>query len=252
MKYNYIKYKQKNQPQLEIYDNYGIIIAMKRTKLKNRILPNYTKGEEIFNMVTHITGGGIGVIALTLCVIKAAFDSDAFGIVGASIFGATMIILYCMSSIYHGLSPKLTAKKVFQIIDHCSIFVLIAGTYTPIALTTIRSFSQLAGWTIFGVVWAAAALGITLNAIDLKKYSIFSMVCYLAMGWCILSVIIPTVKALTFTGSMWLLAGGIFYTLGAILYGVGSKIRYFHSIFHIFCVLGSICHIICILFYVLV
>lgn len=225
---------------------------MKRTKLKNRILPDYTKGEEIFNMVTHIVGGALGVLAIPLCVIKAVFDSDAFGIVSGAIFGATMLVLYTISSVYHGLSPRITAKKVLQIIDHCSIFILIAGTYTPFSLCTIRSFSEPAGWLIFGGVWAAAALGTTLNAIDLKKYKVFSMICYLAMGWCILSVIGPTVKALTFPGAMWLLAGGIFYTLGAILYGIGSKIRYFHSIFHIFCVFGSICHTVCILFYVLV
>lgn len=225
---------------------------MKRTKLKNRILPKYTKGEEVFNMVTHIVGGALGIAAVTLCVIKAAFDSDAYGIVSAAIFGATMIVLYCMSSIYHGLSPKITAKKVFQIIDHCSIFILIAGTYTPFCLCTIRSFNVAMGWVLFGVVWGAAALGITLNAIDLKKYKVFSMICYLAMGWCILSVIVPTVKALTLTGALWLLIGGVLYTLGAILYGIGAKKKYFHSIFHIFCVLGSIAHFICILFYVLI
>lgn len=229
-----------------------IITGMKRTKLKNRKLPDYTKGEEIFNMVTHIVGGALGIAAIPLCVIKAAIDSDVYGIVSGAIFGFTMLVLYCMSSIYHGLSPKLTAKKVFQIIDHCTIFILIAGTYTPFCLCTIRSFSKITGWVIFGAIWAAAALGSTLNAIDLKKYKVFSMICYLAMGWCIISVISPTVKALTFTGAMWLLAGGIFYTLGAILYGIGAKKRYFHSIFHIFCVFGSIAHLICILFYVLV
>lgn len=225
---------------------------MKRTKLKNRKLPDYTKGEEIFNMVSHIVGGALGIIAIPLCVIKAAFDSDAFGVVSGAIFGATMLVLYCMSSIYHGLSPKLTAKKVFQVIDHCTIFILIAGTYTPFCLCTIRSFNKAIGWVIFGVIWGAAALGTVLNAIDLKKYKLFSMICYLSMGWCILSVIVPTVKALTFAGAMWLLAGGIMYTLGAVLYAVGSKKRYFHSVFHIFCVLGSIAHLICILFYVLV
>ncbi|MBQ8605274.1 MAG: hemolysin III family protein [Clostridia bacterium] len=225
---------------------------MKRTKLINRILPKYTKGEEIFNMVTHIVGGALGIAAIPLCVIKAVIDSDAYGIVSGAIFGATMVILYCMSSIYHGLSPKLTAKKVFQIIDHCTIFILIAGTYTPFCLCTIRGFSPFAGWTLFGILWGVAALGITLNAIDLRKYKVFSMVCYLTMGWCVLSVIKPTVEALTVPGMLWLLSGGIFYTLGAILYGIGSKIKYFHSVFHIFCVFGSITHLICILFYVLI
>lgn len=224
---------------------------MKRTKLKNRNLPDYTKGEELFNMISHIVGGALGIIAIPLCVIRAALNLNVYGIVSGTIFGATMLMLYSMSSIYHGLSPRLNAKKVFQVIDHCTIFILIAGTYTPFCLCTIRSFNKVAGWVIFGVIWGAAALGIVLNAIDLKKYRVFSMICYLCMGWCILSVMSPTVKALTFPGSMWLLLGGIMYTLGAILYGIGSKKRYFHSIFHIFCVLGSAAHLICILFYVL-
>ena len=225
---------------------------MKRTKLKNRVLPTYTKGEEIFNMVTHIIGASLGIISIPLCVLKAVFDSDAYGIVSGAIFGFTMVVLYCMSSIYHGLNPKLTAKKVFQIIDHCTIFILIAGTYTPFCLCTLRSFNQAIGWTIFGLIWGCAALGSTLNAIDLKKYKTFSMICYIAMGWCIISVIKPTVQALTVPGALWLLAGGIFYTLGAVLYAIGAKKKYFHSIFHIFCVLGSVSHIICIIFYVLI
>ncbi len=225
---------------------------MKRIKLKNRKLPAYTNGEEIFNMVSHIVGGAIGIAAIPLCVIKAVFDSNVYGIISGAIFGATMLILYCMSSIYHGLSPKLTAKKVFQVIDHCTIFILIAGTYTPFCLCTIRSFSVATGWTIFGVIWGAAALGIVFNAIDLERYKTFSMICYLTMGWCIVSVIVPTVKALTLTGALWLLAGGILYTLGAVLYAIGSKKKYFHSVFHIFCVLASITHLICILFYVLI
>ncbi len=202
-------------------------------------------------MVSHIVGGALGIAAIPICVTAAALHGNVYGVVSGAIFGATMLILYCMSSIYHGLSPKLMAKKVFQVIDHCTIFVLIAGTYTPFTLCTIRSFSPATGWVIFGVIWASAALGITLNAIDIKKYKVFSMICYLVMGWCIISVISPTVKALTFTGAMWLLAGGICYTLGAVLYAIGSKKRYFHSIFHIFCVFGSICHLICILFFVM-
>ena len=155
----------------------------KRTKLKDRTLPNYTKGEEIANMVTHIIGGVIGIVALVLCVVFAAKNKNVYGIVSGSIFGAMMILLYTMSSIYHGLSPKLTAKKVFQIIDHCTIFLLIAGTYTPIVLCAVREYSPALGWTLFGVIWGFAILGIVLNSIDLKKYKTFSMICYLVMGW---------------------------------------------------------------------
>ena len=215
------------------------------------MLPSYSKGEEIFNMVSHIVGGAVGIAAIPVCVVTAALHGNVYGVVSGAIFGATMLILYCMSSIYHGLSPRLTAKKVFQVIDHCTIFVLIAGTYTPFTLCTIRSFNKAAGWFIFGVIWAAAALGIVLNAVDLKKYHIFSMICYLVMGWCILSVISPTVKALTTGGALWLLAGGVAYTLGAVLYAIGAKHKYYHSVFHIFCVLGSLCHLICIVLYVM-
>ena len=154
---------------------------VKRIKLKDRILPDYTRGEEIFNMVSHIVGGGFGVIALATCVIKAFMFGNAYDIVGAFIYGFSMVILYTMSSLYHGLKP-LMAKKVFQVLDHCTIFALIAGTYTPVALSGIRPMNIALGWTIFGFVWGITALGITLNAIDLKRYNVLSMVLYIALG----------------------------------------------------------------------
>lgn len=159
---------------------------MKRTKLKDRVLPTYTKGEEIFNMVSHIVGAPLGIVAIVLGVIFSAINKNGYGIASSIVYGITLILLYTMSSIYHGLNPKLKAKKVFQIIDHCSIFLLIAGTYTPFALCTLREYSPAVGWTIFGIVWGMAAIGITLNAIDLKKFKVFSMICYLCMGWCII------------------------------------------------------------------
>lgn len=226
---------------------------MQRTKLIDRLLPDYTRGEEIFNMVSHIVGGGLGVVVCALCVIKAFLDSDAYGIVGAFIYGFSMIILYTMSSIYHGLK-HVTAKKVMQIIDHCSIFILISGTYTPIALTSLREYNAFMGWTVFGVVWGVSALGITLNAIDLKKYNIFSIICYLAQGWCIILTGKAAISAIGKNGFLWLLAGGIAYSIGAILYAIAGKktVRYMHSVFHIFVVIGSLLQFIAILFYVLV
>lgn len=222
---------------------------MPRTKLSDRILPPYTKGEEVFNMVTHITGGALGITATTLCVIMAALHHNVMGIVSGAIYGFTMIVLYTMSSIYHGLSPKLQAKKVFQIIDHCAIFLLIAGTYTPITLCTIRAYKPWLGWTIFGFVWGIAALGITLNSIDLKQFRVLSMVCYIGTGWCILVCIRETFALLTLGGSLFLLAGGIFYTVGVVFFLIRKK--FFHSIFHIFVVMGSLLHFFCILFYVM-
>ncbi len=226
---------------------------MKRTKLKDRLLPDYTKGEEIFNMVSHIVGGGLGIIIAVICVVKAFINNDIYQIIGAFIYGFSMIILYTMSSIYHGLIPK-TAKKVFQIIDHCAIFILIAGTYTPIALCSIRESNAVVGWGLLGFVWVMAILGVALNAIDLKKYSLFSNICYIAVGWCVLFVIKPTIQAVSWGGFWWLLSGGIAYTVGAVFYAFAAKCkpRYIHSVFHLFVLLGTVLQAVCVAFYVLI
>ncbi len=225
---------------------------MKRTKLRDRMLPDYTRGEEIFNMVTHIVGGGFGVIALATCVVKAFITGGAYEIVSAFIFGFSMVVLYTMSSVYHGLKPE-TAKKVMQIIDHCTIFILIAGTYTPICLSGIRPHKPFLGWVIFGVVWGVSALGITLNAIDLKKYSVFSMICYIALGWCVVLPGKTAISVLPKNAFLLILAGGISYTIGAVLFAIAAKktLRYMHSVFHIFVVIGSILHYLAILFYII-
>ena len=224
---------------------------MKRTKLADRILPTYTKGEEIFNMVTHICGGVLGIVATVLLPIFAAILHNVYGIISGVIFGISMIILYTMSSIYHGLSPKLKAKKVFQIFDHCAIFLLIAGSYTPFCLCTLRGYDTAMGWTIFGIIWGTAVLGILFNSIDIKKYKVLSMICYLLMGWCIIVKVSILPQLLTNFGFGLLLAGGIVYSIGAILYGLGKKKKYIHSVFHIFIFLGSLLHFFCILFYVI-
>lgn len=223
----------------------------KRTKLRDRKLPTYTKGEEIFNMVSHIIGGACGITAVVLCTVFAALHGNIYGIVSSAIFGASIIILYATSSIYHGLSSNLLAKKIFQIFDHCSIFVLIAGTYTPFCLCTLREYDPVTGWTIFGIIWTAAVIGILLNSIDIKKYKYFSMACYLIMGWCIIfrAGLLP--ELLGAGGLTLLLSGGIAYTVGAVFYGVGGKRRWMHSVFHIFCVVGTILHFLCVLFYVI-
>ena len=224
---------------------------MKRVKLKDRVLPKYTKGEEIFNMTSHIVGGGLGVIVMVLCIIVAAIHHNGYGIVSGIIYGTTMILLYTMSSIYHGLKPNTTSKKVFQIIDHCTIFLLIAGSYTPFALCTFREYNPQLGWTLFGVIWGIAILGIVLNAIDLQRYKVFSMICYIAMGWCIIfkASILPGLLGIP--GLVLLVSGGIAYTVGTIFYGLGRKIKYMHSIFHLLILLGSILQFLCIILYVM-
>ena len=229
--------------QINIRRNYII----KRIKLDDRKLPNYTKGEEIFNMVSHIVGVPLGIAALISCIVVSAYHGNGYGVVGAIIYGITMIVLYTMSSIYHGLSPKLKAKKVFQILDHCSVFLLIAGSYTPFALCPLREYDAVLGWSIFAIIWGLAILGIVLNSIDLKRYRVFSMICYLIMGWCIIFKFNVLPSLIGEMGVGLLVSGGIAYTIGAILYGVGVKCKYFHSIFHLFILLGSFLQYLCIL-----
>lgn len=224
---------------------------MKRTKLKDRVLPKYTKGEEIFNMTSHIVGAAFGLIVTIVCIVVSAMHKDAYAIVSSIIYGISMIVLYTMSSIYHGLSPKLTGKKVMQILDHCTIFLLIAGSYTPFMLCTFRNYNPVIGWTMFALIWGAAILGIVLNAIDLKKYNVFSMICYIAMGWAIIFRVDLLPKLLGRNGVILLVSGGIAYTLGAILYGLGVKHKYMHSVFHLFILLGSVLQFFCIVFYVI-
>jgi hemolysin III len=220
----------------------------KRLKLSERKLPDYTRGEEIMNMVTHIVGGAAGVAALTLCVIIAAIKDNVYGVVGSAIYGGCMIALYCLSSVYHGMRPG-TGKKVLQILDHCTIYFLIAGTYTVIALSALRPVFPVLGWGMLAFQWSLTALAVTLTAIDLKKYNVFSMICYICMGWAILPFMEQTIQTMTLPGFYLLLSGGISYTLGAILYGVGVKVRWMHSVFHIFVVIGSLLQFLSILFY---
>jgi hemolysin III len=222
----------------------------KRLKLSERCLPDYTRGEEVMNMVTHIVGGALGIAALTLCVIFAALNGNVYGVVGSAIYGGCMVALYTMSSVYHGLRPC-TGKKVMQILDHCTIYFLIAGTYTVVALSALRPMYPKLGWGMFAFQWALTSLAVTLTAIDLKKYNVFSMICYICMGWAILPFVKQALDVLTVPGFVLLLAGGISYTIGAVLYGIGSKKRWMHSVFHIFVVLGSLLQFLCVYFYVL-
>lgn len=224
---------------------------MTREKLSQRKLPDYTNGEEIMNMVSHIVGSVAGVVALTLGLVIAVWFGDGYSVAGALVYGISMILLYTFSSVYHGLSKHLLAKKVMQIIDHCSIFILIAGTYTPIVLCAVRRFSPTLGWLLFAVVWTAATVGIVLNSIDIKRYKKFSAACYLLMGWCIAFAYPAFGYLLSRGGWGLLLAGGLCYTVGACFYYFFKKTRYMHSVFHLFVLAGSINHMLYILLYIL-
>ena len=222
----------------------------KRIKLANRVLPDYTTGEECMNMVTHIVGGGLGIVMLLLCLLKPNVYTNPWRIVGCAVYGISMITVYTFSSIYHGLKTDLS-KKVMQVLDHCAIYLLIAGTYTPIITCGFIGKYSLTGIILLVIQWGIAALAITLNAIDLHKFKAFSMVCYIALGWCIIFFLPQFLTVIDIAGFGFLLAGGISYSVGAILFGVGTKVRWMHSVFHIFVVMGSLLQFVAIYFYIL-
>jgi hemolysin III len=220
---------------------------MKRTKLADRAMPGYSHGEELCNMGSHIVGAVLGLVALVWCLILA--DSPV-EIITSIVYAMTMILLYTTSSIYHGLTHPM-AKRVFQVLDHCTIYLYIAGTYTVVLLCSLRLENAAITWVLFAIEWGLAAIAITLTAIDIKRYERFSMVCYIVMGWSALIAIKPVVRALGWAGSVLLLAGGISYTIGSIIYVIGRKKPYAHSVFHVFVLLGSLFQLFCIVFYVL-
>lgn len=221
---------------------------MKRTKLRDRVLPDYTRGEELMNTITHIVGIALAVAALVLCVVFAALRHNTYGIVSSAVYGASMIALYTVSSVYHGMQPGM-GKKVMQVVDHCTIYFLIAGTYTVMSLSALRPEYPAIGWGLFAFEWTMAIIATVLTAIDLRKYNVLSMICYIGLGWAILPFMRQTYQVLTLPGFLLLLSGGIAYTLGAVLYGIGVKKRWMHSVFHIFVVLGSVLQFFSVLLY---
>lgn len=210
-------------------------------------IPKYSLGEEIFSAISHGIGGLLSIAGLVLCVVFSAIHHDVYAVVSSVIYGTTSIILFTMSTLYHSFKIN-NAKRIFRIIDHCSIFLLIAGTYTPYALVALP---KTVGWVIFGVNWTCAVIGIVLNAIDLKKYKKISMILYLVMGWMIVFTFGDLVKAVDI-GCIYLsLAAGILYTIGAIFYGIGKKHKYMHSIFHLFVLAASILFFFAIFLYII-
>lgn len=206
----------------------------------------YTLGEEIFNSTSHAIGAILSILALIIMIWLSVSTKNTVGVISSIVFGFTLILLYTSSTLYHALTNK-TAKKVFQIFDHCSIYLLIAGSYTPFALMVIGGSK---GWIIFGIIWLCAVLGIILNSINLKKFQLFSIVLYVGMGWTAIFYIKDIFASLDLGGIILLAVGGVLYTLGIIFYLV-KKIKYFHSIWHLFVLAGSMCHVLCVILFVL-
>ena len=204
------------------------------------------RSEELANSITHGLGAVLGVAALVLMVVAASLYGTARHIVGAAVFGASMVLLYTMSTLYHAFrGPRL--KHVFKILDHNSIYLLIAGTYTPFCLGALTGGWR---WSIFGVIWGLAVLGITFKSIFIKRMNFLSLGVYLGMGWLVMFAARPLYHALSRPGLAWLLGGGLFYTLGTVFYATDHR-KYHHAVWHLFVLGGSLCHVMAVLFYVI-
>lgn len=209
------------------------------------IIPKYSLGEELINSISHGIGALLSIAALVLCVVTSAIHGNPTAVVASSIYGSTLIILYTMSTLYHSFKVN-NAKRIFQIIDHCCIFLLIAGTYTVYTLVVLGG---VIGWTLFGIVWGTTIIGIIVNSIDINKFKSLSMILYLAMGWVIIFAFKPLIDKMDTNGIILLVLGGIAYTVGAIFYGIGKKKKFMHSVFHLFVLIGSILHFFSIILY---
>ena len=215
----------------------------------------YTLGEEISNSITHGIGSLLSIAALVIMVVVAAIHHNTIGVVTSAIFGASLIILYTMSTLYHAISNE-KAKKVLKVFDHCTIYLLIAGSYTPFTLVALRSINSAKAWVIFSIVWAIAFFGIVMYAFFKNRFKVLNIVSYIVMGWVVLIALPEIIQFFKVNNAMagfyLLLAGGLSYTLGVIFYALQKKnLRYFHTIWHLFVLGGSICHFLSVTLFVL-
>ena len=210
-----------------------------------------SNGEEVANAVTHVVGSHLGAAMLALLVWQGVTSGTdvAWKATSGAIFGASMILLYAISSAYHAVS-YLPAKRILQKMDHMAIYFLIAGSYTPFCLVSLRESHPALAWTIFGVEWGAAVIGIVFKAWTAGRFKFVSTVAYVVMGWMAIMAIVPLIQALHGMGTMWLMVGGGLYTLGSIFYMLDS-LPYAHMIWHLFVLAGTICHFFCVLWHVM-
>lgn len=205
-----------------------------------------TKGEELANSITHALGAGLSIAALTILVVFSSIDGDPWRIVSFSVYGACLTTLYTASTLYHSFQSE-RLKYYFKIMDHSSIYLLIAGTYTPFTLVHLRGGW---GWSIFGIIWGLTIVGILFKMFFINRFNILSTVIYLLMGWLIIIAFKPAMENIPVGGLYWLLAGGLAYSLGVVFF-LWEKLPYHHAVWHLFVLGGSICHFFAMLFYVL-
>lgn len=206
----------------------------------------YSPTEEKINVISHAVGFFLSSVALVFLVVRAGMYGNVLHVVSFTIFGVSLMVLYAASSLYHNAKQPEVRKRL-KIFDHASIYVLIAGTYTPFTLVTLEGNT---GWVIFGISWGIALVGITLKLFFTGRYSVASTVMYVLMGWVIIFAIKPLVLNLSADGLFWLFLGGVAYTVGAVLYSI-KKIKFNHAIFHLLVLIGSFCHFVAVYFYVL-
>ncbi len=201
------------------------------------------KGER-FNGISHLIGAALALAGAVVLVVAASQDGDARRIVSFSVYGATLFLLYLVSTLYHSLPGR--AKNVFRVLDYQAIYLLIAGTYTPFTLVTLRGST---GWWLFGAIWGMAVIGLVLDGLPRRRARVLPFVIYFAMGWLVLLALDPLLEALPRLGFYWLLAGGIFYTSGIIFFALDSRYPWMHGVWHLFVLAGSISHYVAVLFY---
>ncbi|MDR3565969.1 MAG: hemolysin III family protein [Negativicutes bacterium] len=202
--------------------------------------------EERLNAVTHGVGTVMALVGLIVLLVVSCLHGDIWHLISSSIYGTSLVLLYLASTLYHSFSDE-KLKYIFKIFDHAAIYLLIAGTYTPFTLVLLRG---VLGWTVFGVVWSLALIGVIFQIFFVKRFKLFSTICYLGMGWFILIIIKPLVAVLPTTGLCWLIGGGLFYTIGACFY-LSRRLPYHHAIWHVFVLAGSIAHFVTIYCYIL-
>ena len=203
-------------------------------------VPEYSLAEELVNAISHGLGASLSIAALVVCIVHS---HSALGVISSCLYGSMMIILYIFSCLYHALSPNIRGKKILRVLDHDNVFLMEAGTYMPVALALLVGNGHVAlGWTVFGLVWGITVLAIVFTSINVDKYQVIGVICNLVLGWGSL-LILPVLLSLTgFSGVLMLVLGGLTYSLGALWYGVGAKVKWMHSVFHFYVLLASVFH----------
>jgi len=201
--------------------------------------------EELVNTITHIVGAALALAGLVVLVVSASHKGDVWRIVSFSVYGATLLLLYSSSALYHGTDGRI--KKFLRVVDHQAIYLLIAGTYTPFTLVPLRG---VLGWWLFGLVWGLAVLGIIIDGLHKKGPRVIQLTIYILMGWMITIALGPLLRTLPYWGVAWLMIGGLFYTSGIVFYVMDKRFPYFHCIWHLFVLAGSLSHYFAVLFYI--